>query len=80
MLRLVSAIGPVEQVRRGWVVKPAYDPAFDEFVFAATSRGGQGKQRLLPSWTELYRENPAETKRALLRQGAQVCINHLSLL
>lgn len=80
MLQLVSSIGLVEQVRRGWVVRATYDPEFGEFVLSATSRRGQGKQRLLPSWTELYREQPALAKKALLRCGAQVTINHLSLL
>ena len=77
---LASKIGPVEQVRRGYLVGVAYDPEFDEFLLAATSRCGQGKQHLLPSWTELYREAPRTAKQELLRRGAQVSLSQLPLL
>ena len=76
-MRLVSKLGPVERVRRGYVVGVAFDPEHDQFVLAATSRCDQGQQRPLPSWTELYREAPRETRRALLRRGAQLTLNQL---
>ena len=79
-LVLASKIGPVEQVRRGYLVGVAYDPEFDEFVLAMTSKCGQGRQHLLPSWTALYREAPVLAKRELLRKGAQVPIGQLHLL
>jgi hypothetical protein len=74
-MRLVSELCPVERVRRGYVVGVAFDPDHDEFVLAATSRCGQGLQRPLPSWTELCREAPGETRRALLRRGARLTLN-----
>ena len=77
---LVSRIGPVEHVRRGYLVGVAYDPEFGEFVLTATSRCGQGRQYLLPSWTELFREAPRKAKQALLQQGAQVSLSQLPLL
>jgi len=77
---LVSKIGPVEQVRRGYLVGVTFDPDFGEFVLAAVSKCGQGKQCLLPSWTELYKEAPRKTKRTLLERGAQISISQLSLL
>ena len=74
---LASQLGPVEPVRRGYVVGVVYDPDFDEFVLAAASRCGQGRQRPLPSWTELYREAPGKVRRELLRRGAQVSLSQL---
>ena len=80
MLQVVSAIGPVEQVRRGWLVEPTFSPEYGEWMLAATGRCGKGQTRLLPCWTELFRENRALAKRALLRAGAQVSIRNLSLV
>lgn len=77
-MRLVSAIGPVEHVRPGWLVKPAYDPTLDEFTLTAIT--GTGKQRLLASWTELYRDDPEFAREALIQRGAELVVSHLPLL
>ncbi len=80
MLTLTSAIGPVERIRRGYVVRATYDPNWDEFVLTATSRSGKGRQVPLHSWTELYRENQQLATDALYRLGAQVSITSLDLV
>jgi hypothetical protein len=80
MSTLVSAIGPVEHIRRGYVVRATYDVEFDEFVLAATTRNGNGRQVPLHSWTELYRENKRLATNALYRLGAQLSIKSLDLV
>ena len=80
MSTLASAIGPVEHIRRGCIVRASYDPAWDEFVLTATTRQGTGRQMPLPSWTELYRENRQLAATALYRLGAQLSIKSLDLV
>jgi hypothetical protein len=80
MFTLTSAIGPVEHIRRGYVVRAQFDPDWDEFVLAATTRNGTGRQVPLHSWTELYRENKQLATTALFRRGAQLSIKSLDLV
>jgi hypothetical protein len=76
---MMSCIGPVERVRRGQLVKPIYDPVFDEFILAIHPQNG-ASPKPAPCWTECYRESPASTKSALISLGAQVSVNSLGLL
>ena len=80
MTSLVSALGPVEHIRRGNVIRANYDPQWDEFVLTATSRNGTGRQVPLPSWTELFREDKSLATNALFRLGAQLSIKSLDLV
>ena len=75
----VSSIGSTERIRRGQLVKPAYDTEFGEFVLAVFPTNG-GEPRLAPCWTDLYRENPVTAKSLLLQSGAQLCTNRLQLV
>lgn len=76
---MISSIGKTERVRRGQLVRPVYDPTFDEFILAIFPRNGS-QPRPAPCWTECYREAPRETKSALISLGAQVSTNSLGLL
>jgi hypothetical protein len=78
--KLVSAIGPVEPIRRGDVIRASYDPEWDEFVLTATTHNGTGQQVALPSWTELYRESPGFTTDELFRRGAQLSVKSRPVL
>ena len=80
MPTLLSAIGPVEQIRRGYVVRATYDPEWDEFVLTATSKNGTGCQVPLHSWTELFRENKQLTTAEMFRRGAQLSVKSLDLV
>jgi hypothetical protein len=80
MSALVSVLGPVENIRRGYVIRASYDPAWDEFVLTATTRQGKGRQVPLLSWTELYRENKRLATKELLRHGAQLSVKSLDLV
>jgi hypothetical protein len=80
MPTLVSPLGPVEHIRRGYVVRANYDPAWDEFVLTATTRNGKGRQLPLLSWTELYRENKELATNALYRLGAQLSVKSMDLV
>jgi hypothetical protein len=80
MITLTSALGPIEHIRRGNVIRANYDPQWDEFVLTATTRSGNGRQVPLPSWTELYRENKSLATEALFRLGAQLSIKSLDLV
>ena len=80
MPTLISAIGPVEHIRRGYVVRATFDPEWDHFVLTATSRHGNGSQKALPSWTELYREDKKLTTKEMLRRGAQLSVKSLDLV
>ena len=80
MQRLISAIGPVERIRRGYVVRATFDPDWSEFVLTATSRNGNGSQIPLHSWTELYREDKKLTTQEMLRRGAQLSVKSLDLV
>jgi hypothetical protein len=80
MSSLISPIGPVEHIRRGFVVWASYDPEWDEFILTATTRNGTGRRIPLPSWTELYRENRRLATHALYRLGAQLSVKSLDLV
>ena len=80
MSTLASAIGPVESIRRGYVVRAAYDPDWDEFVLTATTKNGRGRQVLLHSWTELYRENKRLATNEMFRHGAQLSVKSLDFV
>ena len=80
MTTLTSPLGPVEHIRRGYLIRASYDPSWDEFLLTATIRNGTGCRIPLPSWTELYRENRRLTTHALYRLGAQLSINSLDLV
>jgi hypothetical protein len=80
MSTLTSILGPVECIRRGYVVRVTYDPDWGEFVLTATTRNGKGRQVPLHSWTELYRENKRLATDALYRLGAQVSVKSLDLV
>ena len=80
MSTLASVIGPVENIRRGYIVRAAYDPEWEEFVLTATTRNGRGRQVLLHSWTELYRENKQLATNEMFRRGAQLSIKSLDLV
>jgi hypothetical protein len=77
--KLVSAVGPVEPIRRGDVIRASYDPEWDEFVLTAATRNGTGRLLPLPSWTELYRESPDFATDELFRRGAQLSVKGLDL-
>ena len=80
MFALTSPIGPVEPVRRGYVIRACFDPNWGDFVLTATTRNDQGRQVPLPSWTELYRENKRLATDALYQRGAQLSITSLDLV
>ena len=80
MTTLTSAIGPVEPIRRGYLIRASYDPEWDEFVLTATTHNGTGQQVALPSWTELYRESPDFATDELFRRGAQLSVKCLDLV
>jgi hypothetical protein len=80
MFPLVSAIGPVEHIRRGYVIRSTYAPEWDEFILTATTRNGEGQQIPLHAWTELFRENKRLATNALYRLGAQLSVKSLDLV
>lgn len=66
--RPISKLGPVEAIKGHPVVRPAYDPEWDEYVLTVNGRR-------LQNWTELVREFGEKAYQMLMTAGAQISSN-----